>query len=106
MQGQRGVSVYLCVVAQEFMIVLKTAVLMPDEHLPMDGQREPKVPKGAQSRAKGNPRAPQREPKGPQSRPGGTNYIKKLPINRTSGRYVNYVSNIRSLSFVHLALFT
>ena len=62
----------------------------------------PGRPKGVQRTAKGSPRAPQREPKEPKvgpkeakgtpKGPKGSQrdkiYIKKLPINRPSGRYV------------------
>ena len=85
--------------------------------MPQDGQRDPKgQPKAAQGHSKGNHRTPkvaQREPKGSQKsqkepkvgpgtakgapktpkgsqrKPKGKIYIKKLPINRPSGRYVN-----------------
>ena len=84
--------------------------------MPQDGQRDPKGRrKGAQGHSKGNHRTPkfaQREPKGSQKsqkepkvgpgtakgapktpkgsqrKPKGKIYIKKLPINRPSGRYV------------------
>ena len=77
--------------------------------LPKESQREPKGrpkgPKGAQRTPRGSPRAPQRvkteakvgpggakgvpkAPKGGQRKPKGKIYIKKLPINRPSGRYV------------------
>ena len=70
---------------------------------PRAGQRDPKAPKGT---PRGSPRSPQRvkteakvgpggakgvpkTPKGGQRKPQGKIiYIKKLPINRPSGRYV------------------
>ena len=65
----------------------------------------PKGSKGTQRTPRGSPRAPQRvkteakvgpggakgvpkTPKGGQRKPKGKIYIKKLPINRPSGRYV------------------
>ena len=78
--------------------------------LPKETQRGPKGgpkgSKGAQRTPRESPRAPQRvkteakvgpggaksvpkTPKGSQRKPKGKIYIKKLPINRPSGRYVN-----------------
>ena len=82
--------------------------------MPQDGQRDPKGrPKGAQGHSKGNHRSPkgvqglpkkskgapsrprgrQRWSKDTQRKPKGKIYIKKLPINRPSGRYVIYIED-------------
>ena len=94
------------------------------KRIPEGGQREAKgtpketkgvqrTPKGVERTPKGSPRSPKgvkRKPKSAQGRPKALQrsqrekiYIKKLPINRPSGRYVMLC---RRLPWTHIGITT
>ena len=79
---------------------------------PKAPQRSPRASQGSARGSKrslwapqGSPRASQREPEGAKESPSTPKYIKKLPINFTSGRYVIvnfYMEGFVKLLIIHL----
>jgi hypothetical protein len=57
---------------------------------PRGSQRSPRAPQGSAE-------APQREPNGGKGSPSNSKYMRKLPINRPSGRYVKLMAAILSI---------